>query len=126
MLNKKNVFLLDAFGAGLSILILGIVLPYFQKWIGMPLTELYGLALCAISFFAYSMLCYFFANHEDPKWLRGIIGLNIFYGLLTTSLVALNLYLMKTMGLLLFVGDILVITWVTAIECKILKTLNCR
>ena len=51
----KQVFLLDAAGAALSVVLLGVVLPAVQPSIGMPGVVLDALALWATACLVYSL-----------------------------------------------------------------------
>jgi hypothetical protein len=48
MLKPKTLFLIDAIGAVLSTVLLGIVLVAFEKYIGMPTNVLYALAATSL------------------------------------------------------------------------------
>ena len=85
-LTEKTIFLWDGLGALLSALSLGVVLPYFQPWIGVPTQYLYGLACLALCYAIYDFCCWCWADTQQSKWLYAVIVAN-------TSHCVLNLIL---------------------------------
>lgn len=86
-LTNKNIFLLDAVGATTSAFFLGVILPAFEDFFGMPKIILFFLASLACMFAVYSFACFF---HKPENWrlfLRIIAIVNIFYCCLTLILV---------------------------------------
>lgn len=122
-MDKKTVFLLDGLGAVVSCLCLGAVLPAVQSWIGMPTAVLHGLALVAGSFALYSLSCFFFANHDKPRWLLGIIALNLAYCFLSLALLCLFWSDLTTLGVLYFAAEKLIVLGIVLLEWKIRESL---
>lgn len=77
--NPINIFLIDAFGAGISVVLLGIILPLFHTFLGIPKPVLYFLALIPVFFIIYDLLSYFLIKENIVFWLKGIAFLNISY-----------------------------------------------
>lgn len=120
-LDRKTVFAFDAAGAFASTLMLGVVLPFFQSFMGLSLEVLYLLGGLAGVFFLYSTCSFLFANEENPNWLKGIIFANSSYCLLTASLLALHWQEVLWPGVVYFVSEILIIFGVVWIELRVLK-----
>ncbi len=123
MLDKKSVFLLDGLGAVTSCLCLGLLLPALQEHIGMPLPVLHGLASLAALFAIYSLSCYRFADHDQPRWLTIIIGLNLAYCLLSLVLMVKFASLLTVWGFAYFLGEKLVVLGIVSLEWRVLKSL---
>ena len=119
VLNKRNIFLLDGLGAVVSCLFLGLVLPALQPYIGMPLFVLYGLAALAFSFALYSLSCYYFADHNNPKWLLGIITLNLSYCLLSLILLMRFWGLLTPFGATYFIAEKLIVLGIVSLEWRV-------
>jgi len=116
-LNDK-IFLVDGIGALLSAAMIGLVLPRFE--IGLPDRLLYALAIVALSFFAYSMSC-FFLKKNSPGWLRVIVIANSVYSLITAVVVVAHFAELHPLGLIYFLGELLIIFILVVVEIKILK-----
>jgi hypothetical protein len=74
---RKFVFLIDGLGALVSALLLGVVLPFFQDHLGMPLPIFYGLAALAATFCIYSLSCFFLVRTHQRKWLQAVMLANL-------------------------------------------------
>ena len=77
--DEQNIFWVVGAGAHKRVLLLGIVLPAIQHWIGMPSHVLYGLTAWAIGSLIYNVVCLGFADRRNPYWLRGIMTANALY-----------------------------------------------
>ena len=84
-LNSKNIFLFDALGAGLSLIVTAGALPYFSEEIGIPKKILFVLAVFPLTYGLYSFVC--FSLLARKAWmLRALIFANSFYGVISLSL----------------------------------------
>ena len=120
-LHRRNIFLLDGIGAVVSVLLLGVVLPAIQPWIGMPLKALFLLAIVPVFYGAYSFACYRFADPRNPRWLQAIMVANLLYCVLTASLTVIHFHEMTQLGVAWFIIDGLVIVGVVALEGWVLR-----
>ena len=118
---SRGIFLLDGVGAVLSALLLGIVLPAIQPWLGVPLRMLYGLALLPVVYAIYSFGCYAFADHRNPRWLLGIMSANAAYCVLTMSLLVVHAADLTLLGFVYFACDAVVILAVVTLEWSVLR-----
>ena len=114
----KSLFLLDAVGAIVSAFFLGVVLVYFQPYIGKPTKILYLLAAIPCVFLIYDLLCYFYVKHEWPHYLKGIAFANLAYCLLSIGSIVYYYKDLTTLGLSYFILEILVIFVVVYLELK--------
>ena len=115
-LHRRTIFLFDGIGAVVSVLLLGVVLPAIQPWIGMPLKALFLLATVPVFCGAYSFACYRFADPHNPRWLQAIMAANLLYCVLTASLTVIHFHEMTRLGVAWFAIDGLVIVGVVALE----------
>ncbi|MEM6771982.1 MAG: hypothetical protein AAF597_15495 [Bacteroidota bacterium] len=113
----RNLFLLDATGALLSALLLGVVLPLLHEAIGIPLNTLYWLAALALVFAVYSFTCYYRAPENWRPYLRFIACVNLLYCCLTAGLVFLHEE-NTVFGVLYFVGEIIVVVILALFELR--------
>lgn len=121
-LNDRNVFLFDGTGAVLSALTVGVVLPYFSDWIGMPVDILHTLGWLAASFAVYSLSCYWLIKRTKPLMLFGIIAANSLYCLINIVLLLTSPDLTQ-IGRIYFLTETLIIFGVVFVEVKVLQTL---
>ena len=120
----QSVFLLDGLGAVVSLVSLGVVLPAFQAYIGMPLPVLYVLAALAACFASYSLSCYKFADHTQARWLKIVMAANLSYCLISVFCVALYFQQLTKLGLAYFISEKFVVLAIVGIEYKVFKTLT--
>jgi hypothetical protein len=113
------VFLADGLGALLSAGLLGLVLPWLQSYIGMPVPVLQGLALLASLFAAYSLSCFVFADHSKPLWLRLIATANTAYCGLTLALALHYRDKVTLLGWAYFLGESAIVLSLVAMERRL-------
>ncbi|MCI4670620.1 MAG: hypothetical protein MRZ79_20970 [Bacteroidia bacterium] len=112
----KTLFLIDALGALLSAVLLGVVLVEFQSYIGMPKEILYRLAFLAGIFAAYSFFCYARIKARWPIFLRIIAITNILYSILTMGLVFYLHNDMTLLGYLYFILEVIIVVTLALAE----------
>ena len=119
----KQMFLLDAFGALLTaMLLIGVLVP-FQEVFGMPILVLYTLSGFGLFFFIYSLSCSLFLKNKFKPFLLLIMVFNVLYTLFSIILV-FNFYdKMTQIGVIYFLAEILVIAFVVMLEYKSYKNL---
>ncbi len=114
----RRLFLLDATGACLSAALLGLLLPRFQQLIGLPLQQLYWLALGACILAVYSGSCFLFAAFARPFQMRLLALLNGFYLMISLCVVLMHTAQMKPFGYLYFAGETALVLLLVATEWK--------
>ena len=125
-IDKRTVFLVDAVGAVLSAVFLGLVLPKLHHLVGMPVPILHALSLLALLFATYSACCFAFADHTNPFWLRLIITTNLAYCALTLVLVGVFFHQLTALGVAYFVAEMIVIVALVSVEKRVLRALRSR
>ena len=115
-LNTRRIFLFDGCGAVLSALQLGLILPFFAEFFGIPEYVLFCLTSIAITFAIYSLSCFFISIKNIRPFLAIIIAGNIMYCLVTTIILCFLYNSLTTFGVLYFVFEQLIIATVVAIE----------
>jgi hypothetical protein len=122
--NSTKIFLLDATGAFVSIILLS-TLYIFEEYFGMPQKILSIFIGIASVFFFYSAIVYLVSPLKWRTYLTIIAILNICYCLLTIFHVFLYFENLTLYGQLYFVGEVLVIILLAIFELKIAsKTTN--
>lgn len=122
--HTRRIFLIDSIGALTTALLLGVVLPVFQKYIGMPLKVLYMLALIAVGFLIYSFTCYVLNPKNWRPFLQLIALANISYCFLSTILIILYYDELSLMGFMYFIGEICLVMIIGLIEMKLASRNN--
>jgi hypothetical protein len=117
--NPKLIFLIDGFGAILSMFLLGFVLIKLERVIGMPAQTLYILAGIAGIFSIYSFVCAFRITKNWRTLLKIIAFGNLSYCLLTFSLLFYHQSQLTIFGIFYFLLEILVIVGLALFELKI-------
>lgn len=118
ILGHKRIFLIDSLGALLSAFFLGIVLVKFEFAFGMPRDVLYFLTFFTCILSVFSCLNYLFVK-ENWKISLKILGLvNIVYSSITLILVLCFYKEITKLGLLYFLGEILIIIILAKIELE--------
>ena len=115
-LNPRTLFLIDAWGALLSVFLLGFVLVKFEAVFGMPRKTLYFLATFPAAFVVYDLVCYFGRNPRDKLLLKAIALANLIYCCLSFGLVILHYQKLTAIGLLYFMTEFVVVILIARFE----------
>jgi hypothetical protein len=122
--NSSKIFLLDAAGAFVSIILLSI-LYIFEEYFGMPEKIISVFIGIASVFLFYSAIIYLVSPLRWRIYLKIIATLNICYCLFTIYHVFLYFKNLTLYGQLYFVGEVLVIILLSIYELKMAtKTTN--
>lgn len=119
-LNERNVFLMDGVGAVASALFTGLLLPKFSLFLGINSSLLKTLALVPASYAVYSLSCYFIIKNIKPWMLLTIICGNLFYCLVSLSLILFRERITWRAQVLLAI-EIAVILFVVFLEYRVYK-----
>ena len=122
----RTVFLVDGVGALVTALLVGAVLPTLREYIGMPRPMLRALALIAAVFAAYSLTCAATPPRRWPIYLRGIALANAAYCLVTAALLIRFAALLQVLDFLYFVGEIVVLSTLVALELRVARAATHR
>ncbi len=122
--NPYQLFKLDAFGAGVTAFMLGVVLVYFQPYFGVPIHILRLLAALPIFYFLYSFYCFWRKPKNWRPLLKGIAFANLAYCLLTLGLMIFLSENFTALGFLYFIGEIIIIVVLSWHELRVCKTIG--
>ncbi len=115
----RRLFLFDSFGAANSTLMLGLVLPFFSGYFGMPPHVLYALAACALFLTFLSGICFFVKPKRWRFFLRVIATMNIAYCILSVVFVYLFWSSLTHLGVIYFIIEKVVVLILAAIEINV-------
>jgi hypothetical protein len=116
--NRTLLFWIDGLGAIATASMMGLVLPRFQAWIGLPVRVLHLLAIVGLFYAAFSLLHATGVLRHNPSRLKFIAGANASYTLGTVLLLAVYREQLGTWGAVYFVLEIAIILALVAIELK--------
>lgn len=116
-LNAHNVFLMDALGALLSLLLTAGVLPLLTVWTGLQPNTLYFLAIFPLLYFGFSLGCYKLPSRK-PWMLLAIITANATYVLISATVMMMVEGITKW-GYLFLLAEILVLFGVIFVEWSV-------
>lgn len=119
MLHSKKILLLDAIGALVSAISLGVIIPAFNSHFNFPIDVLYILGGVAAVFSIYSFFSYLFAREKWRKSLGIIAIANLSYCILTAALVVKFLDVISLLAIAYFVGEILLVVALAIWELKV-------
>lgn len=106
-------------GALLTAFLTGVVLRMFVNTFGMPPKLLSILSILACIFAVYSMSCYFLIGKNWRTYLKIIAVANLMYCLLTAILVMLLYQQITILGIIYFIGEILIILGLVYVELSV-------
>lgn len=118
-MKPKKLFLIDAFGALFSCIMLGFVLVTQQKHVGMPIDILQFLAIIAFVYSLFSIGNFYFPSSRLKRNLKIIAIANTVYCFITVGLVLVNLGTLKPFGFLYFIAEILIILILAKVEWSV-------
>ncbi|MFN3455710.1 MAG: hypothetical protein ACK41T_12200 [Pseudobdellovibrio sp.] len=122
-LNSKNIFLIDGIGAALSAVGTALIFPIFSDRLGISSQALYLLAVMPFLYMLYSFSIYFFAQKIKPWMFIVIITANIFYCLVSGSLIFFYDSITK-LGSVVLSLEIVIILLIVTLELKAFKKFN--
>lgn len=114
----RKLFLMDACGALISAILLGLVLARFESLFGMPSHILYLLSVIAGFFAIFSFLSYLLVSEKQKTFLQIIAIANLLYAVLSIILVFYFYNCLTGFGLFYFIAEILVIAFLAILEWK--------
>jgi hypothetical protein len=116
----QNIFLLDGLGAFLT----AIILFFFKLYFGIPIKIMSILAIIALIFSMYSLVCFLLKPHNWQSFLKGISIANLLYCVLTFTLLISYWGSVTTLGIIYFFVEIIIISVLVYMEIKIVRTIN--
>lgn len=121
IIKGRKIFLVDAIGAIVSVL--SLLIPYtFEEWFGMPKSAVRMFIFIAIICSIYSTTI-FLAKVKNWKPNLTLIALfNMSYCMFTVYHVFKNMNTITALGLVYFIGEILIILTLSIIELRLSRT----
>lgn len=116
--SPRKMLLIDGIGAVITSFMLGVVLVQFNDYIGMPLNVLYLLATVVLGFAIYSCSAYALAKSGHKTLLKIIFTGNASYCLCTSVLIVIYREQLSPLGIVYFIGEILIISGLLVIEYR--------
>lgn len=116
--SPRKMLLIDGIGAVITSFMLGVVLVQFNDYIGMPLNVLYLLAAIVLGFAIYSFSSYTLAKSGHKTLLKIIFTGNAAYCLCTSVLIIIYREQLSPLGIVYFIGEILIISGLLVIEYR--------
>lgn len=123
-MKPKYIFLIDAFGALLTSLLLFLVLAQLEGYFAMPKYALYSLAGMAFMLFIYSLTCHLYAQSKWKKLLKSLMVFNFSYLIISIGLLIIHFNDLNSLDLIYFIGEFMVIGALIRVEYKTLSRNN--
>ena len=115
----RRLLLVDAAGALLSAVLLGLVLPQTSALWGMPRAALYFLALWPCLFLLYDLGVWRRRGPVRPWHVRLIAGANLGYCLLSMGLLWQHAASLTVLGWAYFGGELLLVIGLAWVEWRV-------
>lgn len=112
----KSCFRIDALGALLSAIILGLIMPAFQSFFGIPFKVLYILAGLPLLLVLYDLVALKAKEKNQLTMLKGIALLNVLYSLISILLAVWHFNAIRFWGRAYLLGEIIVVLLLAAYE----------
>ena len=120
-LDQRTIFAFDGVGAVVTAFCVGVLLPIFHDYIGMPVDKLYAMGALGVVFACYSFSIFFFSNHDRDWYLPVIMNLNLAYCLITAVFLWVYFDQIQLLGWIYFVGEIVIVVALVGVEYVIWK-----
>lgn len=115
----KKLFLLDFSGALVTFFSLFVILRSFNSYFGMPETVLLYLSAAAGCLCVYSFVCFLFLQSKWAAFIRAVAIANLLYCLLTTVIVILFYQQLTLLGIIYFIGEIIIVSTLAFVELSV-------
>lgn len=118
-LSPRSLLLLDAAGALVSALLLGIVLPFYQPVFGIPVSVLHWLALPPLLFVAFDLYAIRFGQAGPRRFLRIIAAANLAYCGLSLALAFAHYGELTGLGWGYLITEIVIVVVLAGVEFSV-------
>tara|TARA_B100000674_G_C37347424_1_gene692548 strand:+ start:49 stop:444 length:396 start_codon:yes stop_codon:yes gene_type:complete len=126
ILNPKKLFLLDALGGSISVILLGVVLVKLERVFGIPESTLYFLAAIPALFILYDLFCLSKSKNNLGPFLKLIALMNIMYCCLSIGLAIYHLKTITFFGYLYILIEVIITFTLAVFEFKVANKLAKR
>ena len=123
IVNPKKIFLMDALGAAVSAILLGVVLVKLERVFGIPESTLYFLAAFPILFILYDLFCLTKNKNDLGPFLKLIAVVNITYCCLSIGMTIYHLNTITIFGYLYILIEVIITFTLAIFEYKIANKL---
>lgn len=120
----ETLFLVDGFGAVLSIFFLGYVLVRLENFFGIPESTLYFLASIPVLFAIYDLLCFQGIIKNAAISLKIIAFANLIYCIISMGLAIYHYSKITSLGWLYIMLEISILICLATIEIQTANTLT--
>ncbi|PHI19879.1 hypothetical protein CEQ90_10835 [Lewinellaceae bacterium SD302] len=120
-MSLRNLLLLDAAGAFVSVLMLGLVLPYFQEFFGIPLSALKLLVIPPVFFLIYDLVVWSRIKSNYGPWLQGIAMANLGYCAFSLVVAYQHAEVISIWGKGYIVAEILIVALLAIWELRVVR-----
>lgn len=114
--NPKRIFLIDAFGALVTSILLFGILAQLETYFGMPSNVLYMLAGIAFCLFVFSLSCFALIKDHWKRFLGILIICNGLYLFISLCLIVNHAEKLTQLGIGYFTIEFIIIGILIAIE----------
>lgn len=122
LLGTTSLLLVDGVGAILSAIGVGLVLPAFQPWFGIPTLVLRVLGGVALCFAAFSLGRYL-TGTGTPASLRRIARANLAYAVVTAATLVAYASTVTLIAIIYFVGEMVILVVLSSHELRLARRL---
>ncbi len=122
--NPKKLFLMDALGAAVSAISLGVVLVKLERVFGIPPNTLFILATFPILFILYDLFCLTKNKNDVRLFLKGIAIANILYCCLSIVMALYHFKIITIFGYLYILIEVIITFTLAVFEYKVASKLN--
>ena len=124
VVNPKKTFLMDALGAAVSAILLGVVLVKLERVFGIPESTLYFLAAFPILFILYDLFCLTKNKNDLGPFLKLIAVVNITYCCLSIGMTIYHLNTITIFGYLYILIEVIITFTLAIFEYKVASKLT--
>lgn len=124
IVNPKKIFLMDALGAAVSAILLGVVLVKLERVFGIPESTLYFLAAFPILFILYDLFCLTKNKNDLGPFLKLIAVVNITYCCLSIGMTIYHLNTITIFGYLYILIEVIITFTLAVFEYKVASKLT--
>lgn len=123
-IGARTWFIIDAIGAALSAIMLGLMLPYYQRFLAIPNGILEILVLPPVLFLLFDLVVLFLKPNQLKPYLFVVALFNAAYVLLSLILLGLHAADIQLFAFLYFAGELLIVGWMAYQEMTCAKRLG--
>ena len=121
--NPKTLFLVDGMGAVLTAILLGLVLPRYESFFGIPSHMLNVLATIPVLYLSIDIYAFYKSEVYMAKLLRIVARLNFLYCILSLGMALLHFQNIQIWGWIYIVIEFIIIVLLARFEMSIANQL---